>query len=265
MYGRKSFLFVFLSIQFVFSNTFALNIENDDLISFQANTKAIAAEVNANFTTVQTAVNDNDASIINNSNSISTNAAAIATNVLSIKANDSKIDSNKDGIANNSSAIGINAQDIQKNKFALDDVSVIVNSNQSYISNSGYVGTQVISLTTPPVEIFGTTYVEALSVDIPSTGLVNVQLSAHIYTEISGGSGRYDFAICRVDCACSEIAGRTFWRPEVSATQADSISLTGFDLSITGPETYKLCVAKFDIGSPIAYGFLRGLNASWSP
>jgi FKBP-type peptidyl-prolyl cis-trans isomerase len=80
--------------------------------TFQANTTAKAAEVNANFTAIKSAVNDNAAKITANKNSAATNKSAIQTN-----AND--IATNKSAIQTNANDIATNANDIQTNATAI--------------------------------------------------------------------------------------------------------------------------------------------------
>lgn len=69
------------------------------LTTFTANTTAKASEVNANFTAVKSAVDDNDGRITSNAAGISTNATGITTNAAGIATNAS-------GIASNTTAIG---------------------------------------------------------------------------------------------------------------------------------------------------------------
>jgi len=80
---------------------------------FVAGEKALASEVNQNFTAVENAVNDNDSRITTSSGAIATNAAAIAASQNDIAANAADtatnagdIAANAAGIAANTSAIG---------------------------------------------------------------------------------------------------------------------------------------------------------------
>ncbi len=74
--------------------TFANSVLAGDLTipnSFTAGTPAVAAEVNSNFTAVESAVDDNDARITTNAADISTNTDDIAANTADINSNDSRI------------------------------------------------------------------------------------------------------------------------------------------------------------------------------
>jgi uncharacterized protein (TIGR02145 family) len=71
--------------------------------TFRANTTAKAAEVNANFNAVKTAVNGNAADISANANDIATNQADIATNQTNIATNTANIAANQTAIENTAS------------------------------------------------------------------------------------------------------------------------------------------------------------------
>ena len=73
---------------------FINNIQAADLAipnTFTAGTTAVAAEVNANFTAVESAVDDNNTNITTNASGISTSASDIATNTANITINTSNI------------------------------------------------------------------------------------------------------------------------------------------------------------------------------
>ena len=70
-------------ILLVLGITFIYNIQAADLTipnTFTAGTPAVAADVNANFTAVESAVDDNNTNITTNATGITTNAAGIITN-----------------------------------------------------------------------------------------------------------------------------------------------------------------------------------------
>ncbi len=83
--------------------------------SFTAGEAAVAAEVNANFTAVKTAVNDNDSRISTNASDISSNTSDIATNASNISSNTSDIATNASNISSNTSDIATNASNIANN------------------------------------------------------------------------------------------------------------------------------------------------------
>lgn len=55
----------------------ASNVADGDVVTFTANTAAKASEVNANFTALKNAVNDNDTRITTNTNSVATINSAL--------------------------------------------------------------------------------------------------------------------------------------------------------------------------------------------
>lgn len=95
--------------------------------TFVAGTKAVAADVNANFDAVETAVNDNDARITANTAAIATkadaatvtaNTAAIATNAADIATNTADIATNTANIATHTTDINNLKQNGNKNGVA---------------------------------------------------------------------------------------------------------------------------------------------------
>lgn len=90
--------------------------------TFSDGTTASAGEVNANFDSVESAVNDNNTRITNNTSNALTNTANISTNTTSIQNNANNIGLNAAGVTTNageisanSTNIGINAADIATN------------------------------------------------------------------------------------------------------------------------------------------------------
>jgi hypothetical protein len=73
--------------------------------TFKANTTAKAAEVNANFSAVKSAVNDNASKISTNAGKISANENDIATNASDIANHDSRITTNTNNITANTTAL----------------------------------------------------------------------------------------------------------------------------------------------------------------
>ncbi len=76
--------------------------------TFVADTKAVAADVNANFSAVEAAVDDNNARITQNTADIITNTASIATGVANTATNTANIVTNTAAIATNGSNIAAN-------------------------------------------------------------------------------------------------------------------------------------------------------------
>ncbi|MFC1771755.1 formylglycine-generating enzyme family protein [Pseudomonadota bacterium] len=80
--------------------------------TFTAGTPAVADEVNANFTAVKGAVDDNAGDIATNTGNITTNTGAIATNTGNITTNTNAISVNTGNITTNTTAIGVNTSAI---------------------------------------------------------------------------------------------------------------------------------------------------------
>jgi hypothetical protein len=94
--------------------------------SFTADTPAVAAEVNANFTAVETAVDDNNTGISGNATDIATNATNISTNADDISANATDIATNATDIATNATNISTNADDISANAAAIGSLESLI-------------------------------------------------------------------------------------------------------------------------------------------
>ncbi len=89
--------------------------------TFQSGQPAVAAEVNDNFSALETAAIDNAAGIASNSTSIDGNATDIASNATAI-------DDNGVGIAANSAAIGSNTAEINTNTVTIQDNTDAISS-----------------------------------------------------------------------------------------------------------------------------------------
>ena len=87
--------------------------------SFSANTPAVAAEVNANFTAAKTAIDENNARVGVNESDIATNAAAIGSNASDIAANSNAITTVDSKADTNAVNIGVNAAGIAANTAAI--------------------------------------------------------------------------------------------------------------------------------------------------
>ena len=121
----------------------AANAQTQVPNDFQAGTPARAADVNANFTTLETAVNTNTNDIISNTDAISqsqsdvlANAAAIAANEVATQNNSSSIDANNQSITANSASIAINQAAIQTNS---DEIAIVAARGPAMVKANGQV------------------------------------------------------------------------------------------------------------------------------
>ncbi len=92
----------------IFGIAFINNIQAADLTipnTFTAGTPAVAAEVNANFTAVEGAVDDNNTNITTNAAGISSNSGDISTNAADIFTNATVVITNTSGITANDARI----------------------------------------------------------------------------------------------------------------------------------------------------------------
>ncbi len=101
--------------------------------TFTAGTKAIAADVNANFAAVAASVNDNDSRITTNTGEISNNTAATAANAAAISTNATNIGNNTTAINNNAAAITANAAAISTNATNIANNTTAINNNAAAI------------------------------------------------------------------------------------------------------------------------------------
>jgi hypothetical protein len=145
-----------------------LTVPND----FVAGTKAVAADVNANFNEVETQVNDNDSRITTNAADIATNttaigtkaaAADVTTNTGNITANTAAIGANSTNISTNTTDIATNAADIATNttaigtKAAAADVTTnttnITANTTNITANTADVATNTSNISTNAADI----------------------------------------------------------------------------------------------------------------
>jgi len=90
--------------------------------TFTSGTKAVAQDVNSNFTAVKSSVDDNDSRITSNTSSITSNTSSITSNTSSITSNASSITSNTSSITSNTGNIASQATRI--GKFEAGSISV---------------------------------------------------------------------------------------------------------------------------------------------
>lgn len=121
----------------------AANAQTQVPNDFQAGTPARAADVNANFTTLETAVNTNANDIISNTDAVtqaqsnvSANAAAIAANEVATQSNSSSIDANNQSITANSASVAINEAAIQANS---DEIAIVAARGPAMVKANGQV------------------------------------------------------------------------------------------------------------------------------
>ena len=132
------------------------------------------------------------------------------------------------------------------------------------IKTSGVLGTSSSGNTT----ITTTTQTEISSLTISAPGTFDVALNAHFSVEISGATSSRLLAEIRNTSCSGTVLGQAMWRPGGSASDsslnATTLSLTGFQASVVGPEVFVLCVRKFDASLPDASIFFRGFNLTYS-
>jgi hypothetical protein len=103
-------------------------------IKFNAGEQAKAGEVNANFSSVEKAVNDNDGRITGNAAAISTNEGNISTNTGNISTNTGNIATNSGNIATNTGNIATNTGNISQNTDAITLNSARITNNDAAIA-----------------------------------------------------------------------------------------------------------------------------------
>jgi len=129
--------------------------------TFSAGSPAVAADVNANFSAVKTAVDDNNARVTTNStnitnatNGISANTASAATNASGIASNASNISTNSStavinaaGVASNASNIGTQGTSIATNAANISSNTSSASTNAGNItSNTGNISTNTSNI-----------------------------------------------------------------------------------------------------------------------
>ena len=120
------------------------------------------------------------------------------------------------------------------------------------------------------VEINSTTRVAVATLPVEGSGVRDVALTAHVYLEGAGFDGsQYAVGICR-GSATGTLVGFGFWSPgEKTPTsgvfEADTVTVTAFDSSVTLPATYVVCVSKQAASSPAVTAWVRGFNAQTAP
>jgi hypothetical protein len=111
--------------------------------------------------------------------------------------------------------------------------------------------------------ITSTTWTEIERITIDSTSTFDVSLTAHVVLEanVLTGTPRYEISIKKGSTAGATV-GRGWWRP-MKGFQASTVSLTGYESDVNGPQDYVLCAKQYDNDAPVATIGPRGLNALW--
>src|SRR5690606_974937 len=120
------------------------------------------------------------------------------------------------------------------------------------------------------IVVDSTTRVALATLPVAGAGAHDVALTAHVYLEGSDFDGsRYTVGICR-ESATGDLVGLGFWAPGAKAPangvyEADVVTVTAFDPSVTLPASYVLCASKESESSPAVTAYLRGFNADVAP
>ncbi len=147
--------------------------------TFSANTPAVAAEVNANFTATKTAVDDNDARITTNATDIATNAANITTNATDISTNQSAISTNTASIVTNAGNISTNSSDIATNTGNIaTNTSNIATNTSDIATNTGNISTNTTNIATNTSNIATNTSDIATNTSDIATNTSNIATNA---------------------------------------------------------------------------------------
>lgn len=169
-----------------------------------------------------------------------------------------------------SSAYSLNSSNSEKVNNIEANTSPTPN-NLLPLDNTGKFPTSVVPQTkidgvrgSTNLNITSTTNVEILNLPIPDAGTKDVFLSGDVTVETSNATtGRYEFTI-RKGSLTGTIIGRGWWRvlnEPTSGLIAETISFSGVDKNVTGPETYYLVGRKFDSGVADALVFIYSLNS----
>jgi len=131
--------------------------------TFTAGSPAVAADVNANFSAVKTAVDDNNARVTTNSTNITnatngisantasaaTNASGVASNAANISTNSSTAVINAAGVASNASNIGTQGSSIATNAANISSNTASSSTNAGNISsNTGSISNNAADIST---------------------------------------------------------------------------------------------------------------------
>lgn len=164
------------------------------LTTFQADTPAVAAEVNDNFTAVKDAVDDNNARITTNEAAIATkadqtdvdaNTAAIAT-----KADQTDVDANTAAIVTKADQTDVDANtaNVGANATAIGANATAIGSNTADIAtNTGDIATNAADITTNTADIATNTADIATNTADISTNATNISGNTSDIADLLGG------------------------------------------------------------------------------
>ncbi len=141
-----------------------------------------------------------------------------------------------DGVCRNLRA---SVENIAFNRFQLESVL-----EGSFAPANTPVGTQGEGELT----IDTTSYSSVASIQVPGRAVGGVVFNAHAYAQQRGSVSTWHYFAIRRDSCAGTIVGETIWRTGVASStwQGESVSLTGFDSSVTTDTTYHLCARAFD-------------------
>ncbi len=103
------------------------------------------------------------------------------------------------------------------------------------------------------------------SITISDPTMMDVQVSATLFTEVGGdGNGRYAFYI-RENALDGEVIAQGWWRPGTASMpyQATTITMIGVSIDVEGPATYYLTAKKYESGANDFFIWNSSMNILW--
>ncbi len=201
--------------------------------TFSANTAAVAAEVNANFTAAKTAVDDNDSRITTNAASITTNSTSITSNATDISNNQSAITTNSGAITSNTASINTNTGNISTNTTDIATNAGNISTNSTNITtNTGDISTNTTDIATNTSDI-------ATNVTNIATNTADIGTNTASITALQSGTATCPSDMARVGPICVDIYEASVWNADGSIQYGDTDNSGAVD----GAETAIPCTA----------------------